>query len=398
MEFNPRIISGGKRVLLGELRKLSPTVEPALLSSAHLLTIKLEKLPLAWKPELTSRAQGAGLNIFLSAPGGSSFDALLMGNRPQLEKLAQDVEADQEKRSLAEAVTLTTSHYERSTFTLKLGSTELVIGARPCIMGVLNITPDSFYDGGRYLQTDQAVAQARRLVTEGADIIDGGGQSARPGADELPLEEERARVIPVVKKLTQETEVPISIDTYRSEVAREALDVGAQIVNDITALRGDRQMAAVVAEAGALVVLMHMQGNPRTMQDNPHYDDLMSEVCLYLRESLKVASHAGISQEQLIVDPGIGFGKAVQHNLEIIARLRELTSLGCPILIGPSRKSFIGAVLDLPAEQRLMGTLTSLVVARVNGAHIFRVHDVRESRQALDMCEAILKADHVNQD
>jgi len=259
----------------------------------------------------------------------------------------------------------------------------------PRLMGILNVTPDSFSDGGRFYTLAAARERALTMVAEGADIIDVGGMSSRPGAEEVPLAEERRRVLPVVAWLAQETEVPISVDTYRSELAREALRSGAHIINDITAL-GDPAMAEVVAEAGAGLVLMHMQGTPRTMQQNPHYEDVVEDIRRFLKERAERALAAGVARDAIVVDPGIGFGKTVEHNLEILRRLAEFADLGYPVLVGASRKSFIGRVLELPLGRRRIGSVASAVVARMHGASIFRVHDVQESRQALALTDAIM--------
>lgn len=260
--------------------------------------------------------------------------------------------------------------------------------AEPRVMGIVNVTPDSFSDGGRYLEPAAAVEHALRLARQGADIIDIGGMSTRPGAEEVPVAEELRRVLPVVEGVLEQAEVVVSVDTYRSEVAREVLARGVHMINDITAL-GDPEMAPLVAETGAAVVLMHMQGTPRTMQQSPHYDDVVAEISAFLAERAERARAAGIPAEAVVVDPGIGFGKTVQHNLEILRRLGEFRRLGYPLLVGTSRKSFIGAVLGLPVEERLVGSLASVVVARLAGASLFRVHDVAETRQALALTEAI---------
>ena len=260
----------------------------------------------------------------------------------------------------------------------------------PRIMGVLNVTPDSFSDGGRFLDATAAVKHARRLAVEGADIIDVGGQSSRPGAEEVTVEEELRRVLPVVKTLLEELDLAISIDTYRSAVAEAALRQGVHLVNDITAL-ADPAMADLVARKEAGLVLMHMQGTPRTMQLAPHYDDVVSEIRSFLAERAERALAVGVSPQAILIDPGIGFGKTVEHNLEILRRLREFGELGYPLLVGTSRKSFIGQVLGVPVEERLVGSLASVVVARLEGATVFRVHDVAETRQVLTLTEALLR-------
>ncbi|HDH99513.1 MAG TPA: dihydropteroate synthase [Firmicutes bacterium] len=263
---------------------------------------------------------------------------------------------------------------------------------RALIMGVLNVTPDSFSDGGLFLRTEDAVRRAEEMAQEGADIIDIGGESSRPGAEPVPLEEELRRVIPVVREVARRLSVPISIDTYKAEVARRALEEGASIVNDISALRFDPDMAEVVARRRAPVVLMHMKGTPRDMQRNPYYEDVLGEVEGFLRERKEAAVGMGIPEENIILDPGIGFGKRVQDNLQLLKNLDRLVALGSPVLVGTSRKSFIGAVLDLPVEERLEGTLATLVLAVAKGAKILRVHDVRPAVRVVRMAEAVLRA------
>lgn len=282
--------------------------------------------------------------------------------------------------------------YSTLGITLNCRSQKLELGRRTLIMGILNVTPDSFSDGGLFAEVEAAVEHARNMVAQGADIIDVGGESSRPGADTVSVEAEKDRVLPVIERLVETVEVPISIDTYKSPVARDALSMGACIVNDITALRGDPEMASVVAEAGAPVILMHMKGTPKDMQIDPHYDFLISEITSFLRNRIQAAIDAGIPQNQIIIDPGIGFGKKVEHNLEIIRRLREFRSLGKPILIGTSRKSFIGKVLGLSIDDRLEGTAASIAVAIANGADIVRVHDVKEAARVVRMTDAIVRS------
>jgi dihydropteroate synthase len=271
----------------------------------------------------------------------------------------------------------------------KFGDVEFDFSKRTYVMGILNVTPDSFSDGGRYFTLDSALEHALKMIEDGADIIDVGGESTRPGSDPVPIEEELRRVIPVIKELAKRTKVPISIDTYKSEVARQALDNGALIVNDISGLRFDEKMVEVVAEYKASVVLMHIKGTPKTMQQNPEYKDVISEIYSYLSESVNLALSAGI--KQIIVDPGIGFGKRLIDNLEIIRRLREFKSLGYPILIGVSRKSFIGNILNLPVDQRLEGTAGAVAISVWNGANIVRVHDVKEMVRVVRIVDAIKK-------
>ncbi|MEK7556993.1 MAG: dihydropteroate synthase, partial [Patescibacteria group bacterium] len=257
---------------------------------------------------------------------------------------------------------------------------------RTLVMGVRNVTPDSFSDGGQFLESDAALSHAKQMVADGADIIDIGGESSRPGSEAVAVEEELKRVLPVIDQHSSAIPVPISIDTRKPEVARAAVAAGAGMVNDITGLRNP-EMVKAVAELAVPVVIMHMQGEPKTMQENPHYNDAVEDIKAWIGEQAKSAQTAGISD--IVIDPGIGFGKTVEHNLEILQRLREFESLGYPILVGPSRKSFIGQLTGAAAHERIAGTLAAVTVAAMNGAAIVRVHDVKECRQALAVADAI---------
>jgi dihydropteroate synthase len=256
-------------------------------------------------------------------------------------------------------------------------------------MGILNVTPDSFFDGGAYLGTDDAVAAARRMKDEGAAIVDVGGESTRPGSEGVTVEEELRRVRPVLEQLAGE--VPVSIDTAKSEVANVALELGAEMLNDVTALRGDPDMADVVAESAAYVCLMHMRGEPRTMQLEPRYDDVVSEVAAFLEERLRFAVDAGIPEDRICLDPGIGFGKTVAQNFELVRRLDEIAALGRPVLVGFSHKSSLGRLLGDPEATTgpLSASLAAAVTAYERGATILRVHDVRETVEALTVAQAV---------
>ena len=259
-------------------------------------------------------------------------------------------------------------------------------------MGVVNVTPDSFFDGGRYFDADAAVLHGQELITAGADILDLGGESSRPGAEPVTATEESGRVLPVLAGLMPEaskTGVRISVDTTKLEVAEAALEQGAEIINDISALRNAPEIGLLCADTGATLVLMHMLGNPRTMQADPRYGDVVAEVKAFLSERIEVALAAGISEDRIWVDPGIGFGKTVEHNLALIARLGEIAELGLPVLAGTSRKRFLGSFDASPPEGRLGGTISSTLSAWQNGADILRVHDVGAMRQALTVAEAI---------
>ncbi|HMG72675.1 MAG TPA: dihydropteroate synthase [Pyrinomonadaceae bacterium] len=277
----------------------------------------------------------------------------------------------------------------------KFARRSLPYGERTLVMGVLNITPDSFSDGGKFFSPESAVEHALEMIAEGADIIDIGGESTRPGSAFVSEEEELRRVIPVIKRLTTETSMPISVDTTKSSVARAALAAGAEIVNDISALRFDPAIADEVAKVKAGLVLMHSRGTPKTMQQLPPVDDIISEVIRGLRESIAVAEQRGVSAESIAIDPGIGFGKTAAQNVEIIAHLDQLAHefADFPILIGTSRKSFIGKLLDdAPADQRLHGTIASIAAAVLKGVHIVRVHDVKAAVDAVTVAEAIRSA------
>lgn len=254
------------------------------------------------------------------------------------------------------------------------------------IMGILNVTPDSFSDGGLFLETEGAINHAKQMVHDGAAIIDVGGESSRPGSDPISIEEELARVKPVIERLAHALRVPISIDTYKPAVAEACIKAGASIINDITGLQNMR-MVEVAAKYNASVIIMHMLGTPKTMQQTIVYYDLINDIKQFLQERIHLAKQAGI--KEIIIDPGIGFGKTTEHNLLILKRLHELTSLGCPILVGPSRKSFIGTITELPVHERLEGTIASLVIAIMNGASIVRVHDVKECQRAVQIVDAM---------
>jgi dihydropteroate synthase len=260
------------------------------------------------------------------------------------------------------------------------------------IMGVLNVTPDSFSDGGLYFDKSVAIKRAIQMVEDGADIIDIGGESTRPGAESIPIEEELRRTIPVIEALNREIKVPVSIDTYKSQVAMAALDSGASMVNDISGLRFDPKMSEVVSEYKVPVVIMHIKGRPKDMQQNPVYEALIPEIMDYFRDSISVAKQLDISDDKIIIDPGIGFGKTPEHNLTIINNLREFTSLEKPILIGPSRKAFLGKILgDVPVTDRLEGTAAAVAISIMNGANMIRVHDVKEMARVAKVADAVKK-------
>ncbi len=261
---------------------------------------------------------------------------------------------------------------------------------RTHIMGILNITPDSFYKESRVISVNTALKKADKMIMEGADILDIGGESSRPGSDPVSEEEELKRILPVVKALIKKFDIPVSVDTYKSTVARAALEEGVSIINDISGLRFDPNMAKTIASANAGVIIMHISGKPKTMQKNPSYKSLMREITAYLNRGIKQAVSSGIKGSRIIIDPGIGFGKNFSHNITILKKLKQLQKLKKPILLGLSRKSFIGKILDLPAEERLEGSIAASVFGIINGAQILRTHDVKETKRAVAVADAIL--------
>ena len=279
------------------------------------------------------------------------------------------------------------THVMENTVRFSCGRYTLDLGKRTHVMGVLNLTPDSFYDGGKNPSLSEALKKAERMVEEGADIIDVGGESTRPGAVPLSVEEEMERILPVLREMGKRFSIPISVDTYKAETARAALGEGASIVNDVGGLHHDPAMARTVAEHQAGVVVMHMRGEPRTMQDAPRYDHVMEEIKTYLSEGIEKGIEAGIGKNSFLVDPGIGFGKTFSHNVEILKNLSFLLDLNKPILVGLSRKSFLGHLSGLAVEDRLEGSLAASVIAVLNGANILRTHDVKETKRAVEVAD-----------
>lgn len=325
-----------------------------------------------------------------TAPAGDALGtqtALIAATEAQFGKVCSTLQ--RLSPELCEAISSTVENYLRRRWLMKCGNHTLELGPRPMIMGIVNVTPDSFSDGGRHSTAPAAIAHAEALLKAGATVIDVGGESTRPGAAEVPADEELARVLPVISELAGRQAALVSVDTRKPQVARQALAAGAAIINDITALADD-EMSRLAAESGCGIVLMHMQGEPQTMQNNPQYDEVVSDVIGRLRQALDRATRAGVDLQRTIVDPGIGFGKTLVHNLSLLGRLDELRSLGRPILVGPSRKRFIAALTgDAPADERLSGTIAACLWSRRSGAAIFRVHDVDQVSLALTVAAAM---------
>lgn len=335
--------------------------------------------------------------IFSSAhdqPADQFNEIILTGTPDQLRRLSPLLARESRiPAGLAQTIDSLLDNYLRSDYKIDCRGRVLDLGGRTHIMGILNVTPDSFSDGGQYAQQGAALEYAREMVSQGADIIDIGGESTRPGAAPLTEAEEAGRIIPVIERLAAELPVPLSVDTYKASVAGKALDAGASIVNDISGLRFSPDMARVVADHGAAVVIMHIKGTPRDMQVNPVYGDVVGEIIEYLDESAGIALKAGVARNKIMIDPGIGFGKTLEHNLAILDRLDEFRALGFPIVLGTSRKRFIGAVLDIAEpKDRIEGSAATVALGIQRGARIVRVHDVGYMTKVARMTDAIVRA------
>lgn len=324
--------------------------------------------------------------------GSGTTEALLAGTLRHYEDLRRALSvADPDQRAIGDEIESALARDAHPPSLLRMRGTALPLD-RTLVMGVLNVTPDSFSDGGHYLDPGAALEHAEEMEAEGADIIDVGGASSRPGAEDVPVALELERVMPVLEKLPDRVKVAVSIDTIRAEVARQALEAGAAMVNDISALGADPHMACIVAESGAACVLMHMRGNPQTMRDLTDYDNLVADVYSFLADRAEYALDQGVKEDRLLVDPGIGFAKDAAQSLALLQRLGEFRSLGMPLVVGTSRKSFIGAVLETGVKERTAGTLATVAWAVAKGAHVVRVHDVAPAAQTVRMVDAIISA------
>ena len=344
------------------------------------------------KQEMLSVGGEAAVTRGVINCSANDSDAILSATRKQFRKFCQKLRAQPfSLASMADKIQTSLQLQEKSTgLPFKCRGLDIDLKQRSLIMGILNVTPDSFSDGNRFLSLENALNQARKLVEEGADILDIGGESTRPGAAQVNEEEELNRVLPVIETLRRDfPQLPISIDTYKSRVAAAALNVGADIINDISAFNFDPKMAEVVAATDAYTCLMHIQGTPNAMQTDPVYSDLFAEICHYFEKSIKLASDAGVKREKLILDPGIGFGKTLEHNLLLLKHLNDFTGFNLPLLIGTSRKSFISKLTGDPVDQRLSASLATVAQALTKGANIARVHDVAATKQAVTVIDAI---------
>ena len=348
----------------------------------------LEELPREEAETLGQEARSHGLEVFYAESSPAKRKILLFGNRRGFEGLAARCLAIPILTGIAGDLQGAQENLFQESYCFRCGRYALELGKKTHLMGVLNITPDSFSDGGRFFHPEQAIVHGQRLVEEGADILDVGGESSRPGALPISAKEELDRILPPLRSLVK-FGIPISVDTHKAEVARAVLEEGASLINDISGLHLDLSLAKVVSRAGAGLVIMHMKGTPQDMQRSPHYDSLMGEITCYFREGIARAESEGVNPESILIDPGLGFGKDFGHNLTLLRRLREFKCLGKPILIGPSRKAFTGRILNLPVEERLEGTAAAVAWAVCHGAHIVRVHDVKEMKRIVAMVDAL---------
>jgi dihydropteroate synthase len=371
----------GMKLMKGKTLHYNLKVEGIDPRTANLL--KQEMLSVGGDAALDRR----GLDCSISSTG-----ALLMGTEKQFEKLFSKLEQYPDLQPFGQSLKEILRNLSRAHYTIRCRKRTFTLGKQTLLMGVLNVTPDSFSDGGIFFDKEKAIAHGLKMVEEGADFIDIGGESTRPGSKPLGLDEELRRVIPVIESLAKDVDVPISIDTYKSAVAKKAIEAGAQIINDISGLHLDPSLSQVAAKEDVPLVLMHIRGNPETMQKNIHYESLFSEIIQYLKDSIQRAESAGVDPEQIIIDPGIGFGKTVEDNLLILKNLQEFKILGKPLLLGTSRKSFIGKILNADVTERLEGTLSTIVVGVLNGAHIIRCHDVIQAKRAIVIADAVRQA------
>lgn len=380
-----------------ELKKIRTSVEDfkSMAEKSVLRCIKIYDLNLRNVNIIKQAALESGADLIISNDAKlmaeTSSDVILAATLKQLNTIYYKLQSEERFNlpKIADEIREAVLNFDKSYNKVLIQGKEFDFSKKTYIMGILNVTPDSFSDGGKYNKTDAAIERALRMVAEGADIIDIGAESTRPGAPEVSEEEELERILPVVKVLLEKTDVVLSIDTYKAKVAEECLKLGAGIINDISGLNADDRMAEVISDYDAYCILMHMQGTPKTMQKSPHYGEVISDIINELRNTLKKAELSGIKPEKIMLDPGIGFGKTQEHNLEIINNLKEFKTLGKPLLVGASRKTFIGKILGTETNNRLEGSIATAVISSLNGANVIRVHDVEESVRAIKVTDKI---------
>ncbi|MDD5613668.1 MAG: dihydropteroate synthase [Candidatus Omnitrophica bacterium] len=344
------------------------------------------------KQQMLSNGGDAAVGRGAIDGSAKNSDCIILGTLKQFQDLTKKLKLQPWGLSgISDEIRDVLNNISAKTIKLDCRGRSIVLGKKTLIMGVLNATPDSFSDGGMFLDTDKAIEHILRMEEKGADIIDLGGESSRPGSGTVQVEQELKRVIPILKKAARRVSVPISIDTRKSKVAKEAIEHGASIINDISSLTYDAKMAKVASKYNVAVILMHMKGAPSTMQKNPSYQDVVSEVYRYLKNAVERALKSGIAKDKIIIDPGIGFGKRLEDNIALLRRLKEFKSLGRPIAIGTSRKSFLGSILNKDIDKRLYGSLASCACAIINGADIVRVHDVEETKDLARIIDRIAK-------
>jgi dihydropteroate synthase len=404
LSLNARVVSATPMApVLDEMRRTGATEHGVqrMITKGEFLAVAIENVSRIQanllKQEMLAAGGDAAVSRGLCSEEVCQTGALLVGSRRQFAALISRLaEEPFGLPDVGREIDRALGAYGRRRFVVRLGSRELALGPRPALVGVVNVTPDSFSDGGRFLDPKAAIAHGESLVAEGADVLDIGGESTRPGADPVAVDEELARVIPVIRGLAARIKAPLSIDTRHARVAREAVAAGACLINDVTGLTGDPEMARAVAETAAGLVVMHIQGEPRTMQQDPKYDNLMADICRFLRRGIMAAREAGVEEDRILIDPGIGFGKRLEHNLQVLSRLGQLRTLGRPIMVGVSRKRFIGDVTGIrKAADRVFGTAAACALAVAQGALALRVHDVLQMRQAVPQ-DAMRSSEHVN--
>ncbi len=393
--FNAQVKILNRKLVTEEFKKIKVAKEgiDIMMPKTTFFTIKLENVPIKdaiiLKQESLSCGCDAALAWNVVSLKTEATDALVFGSGKELEILVSKMRKQPfNGKKISEEIEKAIYNFQKNDYVIKTRTMNLKVPPKK-IMGILNVTPDSFYDGGKYFDIEHAVTRAQEIEKEGADILDIGAESTRPYSEPLSLEEELNRILPVLEAVKDKVRIPISIDTYKWQVAEKALQNGAEIINDIYGL-SDEKMVKVIKDYGAGAVIMHMKGTPKTMQDNPEYIDPISEIYDFLNQRSNNAVLNGIDPEKIIVDPGIGFGKKVVHNLTIINRLQDFRSLGYPILIGTSRKGFIGKITGEKVENRILGSIATILIALQNGASIIRVHDVKETKEILKVYESVI--------